>query len=218
MPTVLRATDQSPGLTSTAFNFEDMTAQAKRYLDGVRAEAAKILASAAREAEVIRSRAEQEGRQAAQQMAIKAAEQTVEKQLTTALPAVRKAVEEIVYAKQAWLSHWEAAAVHVATAIARRVIRGELTRQPEIPLVLVREALGLAAGSSQVRIHLNPADHEALKSKVLTLTREISGLGEAELVADPAITPGGCRVETRFGTIDEQIETQLARIEEELTG
>ena len=33
----------------------------------------------------------------------------------------------------------------------------------------------------------------------------------------PAITPGGCRVETRFGTIDQQFETQLARIEEELT-
>ena len=47
----------------------------------------------------------------------------------------------------------------MAAAIARRVIRRELTRQPEIPLALVREALELAAGSAQVRIHLNPADH-----------------------------------------------------------
>ena len=43
----------------------------------------------------------------------------------------------------------------------------------------------------------------------------MAGLGDAELVADPAITPGGCRVETRFGVIDQQFETQLARIEEE---
>jgi len=36
-------------------------------------------------------------------------------------------------------------------------------------------------------------------------------------VADPDITPGGCRVDTQFGSIDQQLETQLARIEEELT-
>ena len=36
-------------------------------------------------------------------------------------------------------------------------------------------------------------------------------------MADPEIARGGCRVETRFGTIDQQFEAQLARIEEELT-
>ena len=42
-------------------------------------------------------------------------------------------------------------------------------------------------------------------------------LTTAEIVADPAITLGGCRVETRFGIIDQQFEAQLKRIEEELT-
>jgi flagellar biosynthesis/type III secretory pathway protein FliH len=31
------------------------------------------------------------------------------------------------------------------------------------------------------------------------------------------VSPGGCVVETQQGRIDQQIETQLARIEEELT-
>ena len=46
----------------------------------------------------------------------------------------------------------------------------------------------------------------------------MSGLGGAEVTADAAIGRGGCRVETRFGTIDQQFESQLKRIEEELTG
>ena len=46
----------------------------------------------------------------------------------------------------------------------------------------------------------------------------MSGLGDAEVVADATIERGGCRVETRFGTIDQQFESQLKRIEEELTG
>jgi flagellar assembly protein FliH len=216
MPTVLRATDLSLGTASVAFNFDDMANQAKQYLDKVRAEAVKIMADAKQEATAIRKRAEHEGRQAAVAAAVQAAEQAVKKELASLLPALRQAIGEIHHAKQAWLAHWEASGVHVAAAIAQRVIRRELTVQPEIPLALVREALELAAGGSQIRIHLHPADHEALRKQVQLLIQETAGLGEAEVVADPAITPGGCRVETRFGMIDQQFETQLARIEEEL--
>jgi flagellar biosynthesis/type III secretory pathway protein FliH len=69
-----------------------------------------------------------------------------------------------------------------------------------------------------VRLHLNPQDHKNLGTQVRTLIDAMSGLGEAEVVADATIDRGGCRVETRFGSIDQQIESQLARIEEELTG
>jgi flagellar assembly protein FliH len=138
-------------------------------------------------------------------------------QLETLLPALKQVVEDIRQAKQAWLTQWEKSAVHVAAAIAERIIRRELSNTPEITLTLVREALELAAGSSELRIHLNPGDHETLGARVEAILGELSGLAPAELAADPEITPGGCRVETRFGTIDQQFEAQLARIEEELT-
>jgi flagellar biosynthesis/type III secretory pathway protein FliH len=48
------------------------------------------------------------------------------------------------------------------------------------------------------------------------VVRELAPLAQTELVADPQISAGGCRVETRFGVIDQQFESQLARIEEEL--
>ncbi len=124
---------------------------------------------------------------------------------------------EIRHAKQAWLTRWETGAVHVAAAIAKRLVRRELARNPEITLALVREALELASGSSQVRLHLNPADHETLRPQIDILLGELAGLGNAEIVADPQTAPGGCRVETAFGMIDQQLDAQLARIEEELT-
>ncbi len=104
----------------------------------------------------------------------------------------------------------------MAGAIAARVIRHELRRQPEITLTLVREALELAAGSPGVRLRLNPDDHKALGAQVRALIDAMSALGDAEVTADAEISPGGCRVETRFGTIDQQFESQLQRIEEEL--
>ena len=212
MPTVIRAADQKSA-AGVAFNFDDMAAQAKSYLEQVQAEAAKIVAKAQAEAAAVRKRAELEGRQAAFQ----AVEQMVAKQLADVLPALRQAVEQIHHAKQAWLSHWEASGVRLAAAIAGRLVRRELTRQPEAPMTLIREALELAAGSAQVRIHLHPDDHKALGGQVQLLVQEMSGLGEAEVIADAGVSRGGCRVETRFGTIDQQFEAQLARIEEELT-
>ena len=84
-------------------------------------------------------------------------------------------------------------------------------------MTLIREALELAAGSAHVRLHLHPDDHKALGGQVQLLATAISGLGEAEVIADAGVSRGGCRVETRFGTIDQQFEAQLDRIEEELT-
>jgi len=213
MSTIIRATDRNRGTHTVAFNFDDMAARAQGYLDQVRAEAGKIVATARQESEAVRKRAEQQGHQAGMQ----AVEALVRKQLATVMPALRQVVEEIRDAKQAWLTHWEACAVHVATAIAGRLIRRELSHQPEITLTLVREALELASGSSQLRIHFNPADLEATRGQVEMLIKEISPLATAELVGDPEISRGGCRVETDFGAIDQQFEAQLKRIEEELT-
>jgi flagellar biosynthesis/type III secretory pathway protein FliH len=48
------------------------------------------------------------------------------------------------------------------------------------------------------------------------LAAGLSRLGKVDIVADSAIVKGGCRVDTRFGSIDQQYHAQLARIEQEL--
>ena len=212
MPTIIRATDQNMATAGVAFNFDDMASQAKNYLDQVRADAAKIVAQAQQEAAAVRARAQAQGRQAA----LAEVDQMIQRQLSTVIPALRQAILDIHQAKQAWLAQWETAGIHLAAEIAKRLIRSELTRQPEIPLTLIREALQLAAGSGSVRLLLNPDDHRALQNEVQLLVQEMSGLGETQIVADASVSPGGCRVETRFGSIDQTFEAQLARVEEEL--
>ena len=212
MSTIIRASDRNSATQGVAFNFEDMSLQADRYWGKVRGEAAKIVAKAQQEAEAIRKNAEAEGRQAA----AKAIEEMVRKQLAEVVPALKQASRNIGDARHACLAHWEGAAVRLAAAIAKRLVRRELQKQPEIALDLIREAMELAAGSTQLRILLNPADAQALSDQVQTLVKEMSPHVEAEIAADAGITPGGCRVETRFGVIDQQFEAQLQRIEEEL--
>lgn len=217
MSTILRASEQNRGIQAVQFNLDDMAGQARRYLDKVREDAARIVLAAQQEAVTIRKTAEAEGLEAGKRMAEQMVTQQLAKHLATLTPALREAVQQLQFAKQAWLAHWEKAGVRVAAAIAGRVVRRELSRQPEITIGLVREALELAAGNSVIRIHLHPADCASLQPQVQMLIQEIAGLAAAEVVADPQVAAGGCRVETRFGTIDQQFESQLARIEEELT-
>ncbi len=222
MATIIKAVDaetQQSGTTirPLAFRFGDMADQATEYIDQVQAKAATIVRAARDEAKTIRKKAAQEGRQAALAAVQQLLDQRVAQQLETLLPALRSSVEEIQNAKHAWLSHWHAEAVHIATSIAERIIRRELSRQPEITLDLIREALELATGSADITLKLNPEDHQHLGSHVEAVVTDLAQLGPARVVADATISRGGCRVETRFGSIDQQIEAQLARIEEELT-
>ena len=79
------------------------------------------------------------------------------------------------------------------------------------------ETLELASGSGAITLLLNPDDYAALDGYQESLRQQFSQLADAEIVADPEISAGGCRVVTDYGLLDQQVETQLARIEQELT-
>jgi flagellar assembly protein FliH len=214
MATIIRTSRKSGAEHGSAFNFDDMAVQASQYLDEVRQQAESIMAQAHGEADRIRQRAEEQGRQSAQQNA----QQTLEARIAeTMLPALNKLTQEIDQAKDAWVAQWQRQLIHLATAIAEKVVRREIEQEPEITLQLVRESLALAAGSPQLKVRLSPTDYDALSSQVEQLAEHVGKVGSAQVVADASITPGGCRVDSEFGVIDQQIETQIQRITEELT-
>lgn len=207
-------TNSAAPVASSAYQFDDM---GESYLDRVRAEAAQIIAQARTEAAQIKAQAASDGKQTALQAVEASLRTRIDQQVQSLLAALQQAVQGVAQSRQAWQQHWETQGLRVATAIACRVIRREVRHAPEISQILVREALQLAAGSGRIVVRLSPADQAALAGQAEQLTRQLNLVAPAQFVADPAITPGGCRVETEFGTIDNQIETQLARITEELS-
>lgn len=196
-----------------AFQFDDM---GQTYLGRVKAEAAKVIADARAEAVKIKAKAAEEGKQAA----IAAVEATLrtrlEQQLKSGLAALAQATQKIGESRQAWQQHWEAHSIRLSAAIAERLCRRELSRDPNITLQWVREALEMAAGNAQITLRLNPADHTALATQIERIAQQMAGLAPVRIVADAAIAVGGCRVDTEFGSLDQRLEAQLARITDEL--
>jgi flagellar assembly protein FliH len=221
MASVIKAGKILPSGTAvqhTEFNFEDMSAQASLYLESVQQKAGQIVAQANQQAKQTIVQAAERGRQSARDAAQKAALEEMKTKWQALAPALQQAIDSAAQLRSSWLRQWEQQVIQLAIAMAERLVRGELSRRPEIPQQWIREALELASSGQSITLRLHPADHEALGQLKEVLVSEFSNLAAADIVPDVRIAQGGCRVDTEFGYIDQQLATQLKRIEEELTG
>jgi flagellar biosynthesis/type III secretory pathway protein FliH len=224
MATIIKprgSTGENDATRCAAFNLDDIAASANSYLDGVRRQAEEILAQAREEAAQLRRQGAEQGRadalKVAQQQAHAKAQKDIEQRLQTLLPALQAALAGIAQDKAAWRAHWGKRAVELAVAIAQRIARRQFERHPEIALELVRESLELAAGAGRVVLRMNPRDCDAFGDQAKKLAAQAGPTLKVEVVSDPEVSPGGCRVVSEFGEIDQRLESQLARIQEELT-
>jgi flagellar assembly protein FliH len=216
MAGIIKAAEpKEPTATGTlkAFHFDDV---GQSYLTRVRTEAARLVADARGQAAKIKTEAMEQGRQAAIEAAQATLRARLDQQLTSVLSALGEAAESIAHSRQAWQQHWEHHAVELATAIAQRLCRQELSRRPDISAEWIREALAMAAGNGSIVLRLNADDHTTLTTQVEAIASRLTGLGPVQIVSDPNISPGGCRVDTEFGSLDQQLEVQLARLTQEL--
>jgi len=199
-----------------AFSLEDMRGRAEEYLENVRREAAKIIQQAHQQAEHIRRQAEAAGRQAADDAVERILDEKVGRRMETLLPALEQVIQQIKDVRGELQRHWEKASIRVAAAIAERIIRRELKQEPHITLEIIGQMLALAVGSTEITLHLSPTDYANLGLQVKRLAATLCQLAPSEIIADESITAGGCRISTKFGQIDGQIEAQLRRIEQDL--
>lgn len=207
----------TPEVHGVAFNFQELWGQAEDYLGQVRKEAAKIVAQAHAEAAQVRKQAEQAGRDAAQKAIERILDEKVAKQMATLKPALEAVATQLADARGEWLDAWEQGSIRLATRMAEKILHCEIGRNPMAAAPIVREALELAAGAADITLHLNPEDHQHLRSEASSICQWLQHLAPTQVVADPSITRGGCRVTTRFGEVDQRLEIQLTRIEQELT-
>lgn len=230
LPRVMKANAVRELGGRVAFNFDDFRKQSEEYIAQVRAEAEALLAGARTEIETLREQARKEGREAGRAEGLQAAQLTIEQQVTqraeqiatkrlvTALPALQQAANALRAERDDWLVRWESTAVELSVAIAEKLVRGVLEVEPDRTRAMLSEVLQLAAGQSQVAIHLAPSDVEQLGVDAAEVVRSTSGCAEARLIADPNLRPGDCRIVTQHGEIDARIETMLERIAAELVG
>jgi flagellar assembly protein FliH len=104
--------------------------------------------------------------------------------------------------------------VQLAMAVARRVVRREISIDPDLLIAMARVALDRLGESAQVTVRLSPEDFQAT-----TAVRAAQWTGtNVTVVADARIGRGGCLVESDFGTMNAGADAQIQEIARALLG
>lgn len=97
----------------------------------------------------------------------------------------------------------------LSISIAKMLIRRELKIDPGQIVAVVKETISaLPVGIQNIRIAMNPED-AALLRETMSLS---TGKQPWEIIEDPILSRGGCKVTTDSSEIDASVETRLSSI------
>ncbi len=95
-----------------------------------------------------------------------------------------------------------------ATSLARQVVRSELATRPELVAAVAAQAVeAVLLSAKHIRVHVHPDDLALVQQGAADALAARS----ARLMADAAVSRGGCRIESDIGRIDATIETRWAQ-------
>ena len=101
----------------------------------------------------------------------------------------------------------------LALSIGKQLARRELRIDPAQVAAIVRETIALLpANSRDVRVLLHPADAAVLRDNLAPASVERAW----QLLEDPVMTRGGCRIESEHARIDSRFESRVAAIADQL--
>jgi flagellar assembly protein FliH len=203
-----------------AFNVDDVQQRAQAYLAQVRDQAAEILAAAQRQAESVKAAARASGLAEAQkditQQVEDRARQLTEERIRTATAACQQAVDSLSGDTTQWLQEWRDVTIELATSMAEKLVRQSMAQGAEPLRVWLEEALMLMRDARDVHILVHPDDFTWAGRYLQQMAKHVPHAGSAEVLPDPEVSRGGCIVRCQHGQVDQQLETQLARLGEQL--
>ncbi len=106
--------------------------------------------------------------------------------------------------------------LQVTLGIARKIVKEELTQNPEMILLLIQEALKNIAPAKEAVIRIAPQAVEWLSQKSPEIMETAEKIDFIKIEADPKLQPGDCLIETEDRIVDIRPETQLAEIKKKL--
>lgn len=171
--------------------------KAHEIVDAARAEARTIAEEAARQAEALRETARREGAE-------------------EGLARWNQAVVEAGEARDRLLRDSERELARLAVRVAEKIIGERLRAEPDTIVSIVAQALKSVRLERSLTIQVNPKHVEEVRARLERLHAVVGASREIQIVANAAVAPGGCVVESELGSIDAQLETQLNCLEKAL--
>lgn len=114
--------------------------------------------------------------------------------------------------KERLIAENEESIMTLVNLIASKIALKEIESDPEIILKVIQVFVGEAQEGERTTVKLATDDMVFLTSARERMEKPLELLNRIKLDSSDNITPGGCLIETQFGTIDATVEQRLGRV------
>ena len=223
---LIKAQHAPPALTP--FSMRDIEQQAQEILLRARQKAERLLAHAQVEAQKLRAQEKtlglaegrdeglrkgfEEGLNAGTAQALDEHRAS----FTQLITALNDASQQVEQSRRQLEEDAMTEVVRLAIAIADRVTKRRASLDSQVLTDNVIAAVKMVVHAADLRIAVNPAQRQTLTEILPKLAIEWPSLQHVEVVGDVSVAVGGCRLFTRHGLVDADLDEQLRRIAAEL--
>lgn len=144
--------------------------------------------------------------------------QEAEQQFGSATEAMARALEELSRLREAILRNSSTDMLRLVLSISRQVIHREASIDPELIMKTIDKALQAAIDADRYTITINPDDLAIVEERKPLFMASVQNIDSIQFKTDPAVSRGGCLVESQLGQVDATIDGQLEEIENTLLG
>lgn len=231
MSTLIRAGEAGQLLQRlSTVDLADHLREAHTFMDESKRRAQQIVAQAeARAAEVLKeanrvghaagfSEGRDEGFKAGRQAAFDEAMQRFEKEQSDVVESMKRSISDVDGLKRDLLIAAERDLLEFAVAVASKLTFSVGRLHRESAVENLKRALRQVAAKTNLTIYAHTNDIESLKKFASSVIPFVEGAQAFRIEADPALAPGGCRVENDRTKIDATLETQVDELVSVLLG
>ena len=190
-------------------------AEARQILAEHQADAAAIVAEAEAKRQAVFDEAREQGYAEGHAAGLADGAQAARDELAVELELAHGVAAQAKVDREMLIAAAEPEIVRLALEMTRKLIAREVAVDPDIVKGLVTRALLKAAGDGAMRLRLHPETISRLGSYLADVSARFVSRG-VEVVPDPTVEPGGAIVDTRTGSVDARLSTQLAKVESTL--
>lgn len=151
----------------------------------------------------------QKERGAAFEAGKQAAQNASRQELQAHQEQLARSIEELAVCRLRYRQETEREVVQLSLEIARRILRRELTIDPEAILGLLRAGLESVSLREVLEVRVHTGHAEIVRTALQRMGAPVA----ISVVGDPHLEPGAVCVETRRGGFDASAETQIEEIQ-----
>lgn len=109
---------------------------------------------------------------------------------------------------------YEEKIIQLVGRVSEKIVLGQVAVDHDMVKRVILDTFRIIPEPVEVTIDIHPEDIEHIENIKEEFFQQLKTLKHISLLPDPSVSPGGCRVKTRFGEVDATLESRLDVIQQ----